>query len=205
MDFGVKYCTCWLGFLSSRQPTETHHGMMLRTSGCIGNASRYPSSPSGLGVWFWLILAMSSHRLLVRNEADIGRCSHRAVSTIRLREGAFQGCVDFDAKRQFLVGHVERVIYNRYKITLTGSVPGPVVLGGHQAAISDQGEIDQKAVRSRPRRDVLKMGRVEEWRGRKRSTAVRRRTSGRPPYRADPERVGEARRSDGRFGCGRLL
>ena len=23
MDFGVKYCTCWLGFLSSRQPTET--------------------------------------------------------------------------------------------------------------------------------------------------------------------------------------
>ena len=87
MDFGVKYCTCWLGFLSSRQPTETHHGMMLRTSGCIGNASRYPSSPSGLGVWFWLILAMSSHRLLVCNEAG-----HRTlqpdpetVSTIRLR------------------------------------------------------------------------------------------------------------------------
>jgi hypothetical protein len=26
-----------------------------------------------------------------------------------------QTCTDFDAKRQFLVGHVERVIYNRYK------------------------------------------------------------------------------------------
>jgi hypothetical protein len=28
----------------------------------------------------------------------------------------FQESADFDAKRQFLVGHVERVIYNRYKI-----------------------------------------------------------------------------------------
>ena len=35
----------------------------------------------------------------------------------------FKECFDFDAKRQFLVGHVERVIYNRYKVTIAGSVP----------------------------------------------------------------------------------
>ena len=81
MDFGVNFCA---GFLSSRRPTDTLDGMMLRTSRCIGHASRYPSSPSGLGVWFWLILVMSSHRLLVCNEADVGRCS-LTVSTIRLR------------------------------------------------------------------------------------------------------------------------
>jgi hypothetical protein len=50
MDFGVKYCTCWPGFLFN-QPTETHHGTMLRTSGWMGNASRYPSSQSGLRVY----------------------------------------------------------------------------------------------------------------------------------------------------------
>src|SRR5260370_31056222 len=35
----------------------------------------------------------------------------------------FQASLDFDAKRQFLVDHVEAVIYNRGKVTITGSVP----------------------------------------------------------------------------------
>jgi site-specific DNA recombinase len=51
-----------------------------------------------------------------------------------------QACADFDAKRQFLVGHVERVIYNRYKVTIAGSVPVPIGIGRHQAAISDRGQ-----------------------------------------------------------------
>jgi hypothetical protein len=29
----------------------------------------------------------------------------------------------FDDKRQFLVEHVERVIYDRYRVTVIGSVP----------------------------------------------------------------------------------
>jgi hypothetical protein len=35
----------------------------------------------------------------------------------------FEACADFNPKRQFLVDHLERVIYNRYKVTIAGSVP----------------------------------------------------------------------------------
>jgi hypothetical protein len=40
-----------------------------------------------------------------------------------------QACADFDAKRQFLVDYVERVIYNRYNVTIVGSVPVQSVSG----------------------------------------------------------------------------
>ena len=62
-----------------------------------------------------------------------------------------QACADFDAKRQFLVGHVERVIYNRYKVTIAGSVPVQSASGETKLQFRIEGEIDQKAVRSRPR------------------------------------------------------
>ena len=71
----------------------------------------------------------------------------------------FKECVDFDAKRQFLVGHVERVIYDRYKITLTGSVPVQSASGETKLQFRIDGEIDRKAVRSRPR-----TARSERWR-----------------------------------------
>ena len=32
-------------------------------------------------------------------------------------------CTDFDTKRQFLLDHVEKVIYQRYHVTVIGSVP----------------------------------------------------------------------------------
>jgi hypothetical protein len=35
----------------------------------------------------------------------------------------FEHCTTFDDKRQFLVDHVERVIYDRYRVTVIGSVP----------------------------------------------------------------------------------
>jgi len=34
-----------------------------------------------------------------------------------------QACADFDANRQFLVDHIERVTYNRYHVTIAGSIP----------------------------------------------------------------------------------
>jgi hypothetical protein len=34
-----------------------------------------------------------------------------------------QECADFDDKREFLVGHIEKVIYHRYNVTMIGSVP----------------------------------------------------------------------------------
>jgi hypothetical protein len=62
-----------------------------------------------------------------------------------------QECADFDAKRQFLLGHVERVIYNRYKVTLVSSVPVQSTSGDTKLQFRIEGEIDPKAVRSRPR------------------------------------------------------
>ena len=62
-----------------------------------------------------------------------------------------QACADLDAKRQFLVGQVERVIYNRYKVTLVGSVPVQAASEETRLQFRIEGEIDGKAVRSRPR------------------------------------------------------
>jgi site-specific DNA recombinase len=63
----------------------------------------------------------------------------------------FQACADFDAKRQFLRGHIERVIYNRYKVAIAGSVPVQSASGETKLQFQIEGEIDEKAVRSRPR------------------------------------------------------
>jgi hypothetical protein len=75
----------------------------------------------------------------------------------------FHACADFDAKRQFLVGHVERVIYNRYKVTIAGSVPVQSASGDTKLQFRIEGEIDQKAVRSRPRTIRPEDGRWKEW------------------------------------------
>jgi hypothetical protein len=59
-----------------------------------------------------------------------------------------QACSDFDDKRQFLVGHVGRVIYNRYDITIVGSVPVQSASGDAKLPFRIEGKIDIKAVRS---------------------------------------------------------
>lgn len=64
-----------------------------------------------------------------------------ASANARLLEAA-----DFDAKRQFLVGHVERVIYNRYKVTILGSVPIQSASGETTVQFRIKGEIDAVAV-----------------------------------------------------------
>ena len=60
----------------------------------------------------------------------------------------FQACADFEAKRQFLRDHLERVIFNRYTVTVTGSVPGLSASGDTKLQFRIEGEIDAKAVRS---------------------------------------------------------
>jgi hypothetical protein len=70
---------------------------------------------------------------LIRAKADLAAAlrssqhEHFVDASIRqfcASAGArFQASTDFDTKRQFLVGHIERVIYDRYKVTITGSVP----------------------------------------------------------------------------------
>jgi hypothetical protein len=60
----------------------------------------------------------------------------------------FQECADFDAKRQFLLGHVERVIYSRYNVMVVGSVPVQPASGHIKLPFRIEGQIEQKAVRS---------------------------------------------------------
>jgi hypothetical protein len=62
----------------------------------------------------------------------------------------FEACADFDARRQFLVGHVERVIYHRYRIAIAGFVPVQSASGETKLPFRIEGEIDGKAVCSRP-------------------------------------------------------
>jgi hypothetical protein len=66
-----------------------------------------------------------------------------ATARARLQE-----CSDFDANRQFPVDHVERVIYNRYQVTIVGSIP--VRTGSTETALSFriEGDIDIAAIRS---------------------------------------------------------
>ena len=59
----------------------------------------------------------------------------------------FQACGDFDAKRPFLVDHVERVIYTCYKIAVLGSVPVQTASGQAKLQFRIRAEIDKSAVR----------------------------------------------------------
>jgi hypothetical protein len=111
-----------------------------------------------------------------------------------------EACPDFDAKRQFLLDHVERVIYNRYKVAIMGSVPVQSASGEAKLQFRIEGEIDQKAVRSRPQ--TIRSEDGKEWKGPEAINPSRPRASARSGrstgaiacYRADPERVAEAHR-----------
>jgi hypothetical protein len=59
-----------------------------------------------------------------------------------------QACSDFDAKRQFIVDHVERVIYNRYNVTIAGSVTVQTASGEAKLPFRIEGKIDIAAIRS---------------------------------------------------------
>jgi hypothetical protein len=59
-----------------------------------------------------------------------------------------QASADFDAKRQFLLDHVERVIYNPYSVTIVGSVPVQSASGETKLLFRIEGKIDIAALRS---------------------------------------------------------
>ncbi len=59
-----------------------------------------------------------------------------------------QASSDFDSRRQFLQGHIERVIYNRYNVTIVGSAPLQSASGDTKLPFRIEGKIDIKAVRS---------------------------------------------------------
>jgi hypothetical protein len=59
-----------------------------------------------------------------------------------------QACSDFDTNRQFLVDHIERVTYNRYHVTIVGSIPVPSETGENKLPFRIEGKIDIAAIRS---------------------------------------------------------
>jgi hypothetical protein len=59
-----------------------------------------------------------------------------------------QASAEFDTKRQFLVDHVEWVTYNRYSVTVVGSVPVQSASGGTKLPFRIEGKIDIAAIRS---------------------------------------------------------
>jgi hypothetical protein len=59
-----------------------------------------------------------------------------------------QACYDFDANRRFFVDHVERVIYDRYNVTIVGSIPVRTESGESKLPFRIDGKIDIAAIRS---------------------------------------------------------
>lgn len=59
-----------------------------------------------------------------------------------------QACSDFDANRQFLVDHVERVIFDHYKVTVVGSVPVQTASETTKLPFRIEGTVDIAAIRS---------------------------------------------------------
>jgi hypothetical protein len=59
-----------------------------------------------------------------------------------------QACSDFDANRQFLTAHVQRVIFNRYDVAIVGSVPVRTPTGETGLPFRIEGKIDIATIRS---------------------------------------------------------
>jgi hypothetical protein len=73
-----------------------------------------------------------------------------------------QACTDFDTNRQFLVAHVERVIFNRYDVAIVGSVPVRTPTGETWLPFRIEGKIDIGAIRSNScRRGALAVMRAD--------------------------------------------
>ena len=66
----------------------------------------------------------------------------------------FAKCSAFDVTRQFLVDHIQRIIYLRSKVTILGSVPlkrGPF-RSAAPVPFHIEGELDRKAIYAKPRK-----------------------------------------------------
>jgi hypothetical protein len=81
----------------------------------------------------------------------------------------FEHCTTFDNKRQFLVEHVERIIYDHYRVMVIGSVPIKMQLSNSQEvetrklAFCLRGEIDKTTLHKKPRKKSAKDGRLRAY------------------------------------------
>ena len=97
-----------------------------------------------------------NHRCVVQFTLRQGL--HHEIGTVRRVVESFEHCTTFDDKRQFLVEHVERIIYDRYGVTVVGSVPIKMQFGNSQEiemrelAFCLRGEIDKSTLHKKPRK-----------------------------------------------------
>jgi hypothetical protein len=82
----------------------------------------------------------------------------------------FERCATFDDKRQFLADFVERVVYDRYRVTVIGSVPIKMQLSNSQEietrklAFCIRGEIDKSTLhKTKPRKKFAEDGRMSAF------------------------------------------
>jgi hypothetical protein len=80
----------------------------------------------------------------------------------------FETTDGFESRRQFLLDHVEKIVYRRYKVTVVGSVP--VILNPAPANMPAavprlpfqiEGEIDPTTLHTGPRRKCAEDGRLK--------------------------------------------
>jgi hypothetical protein len=70
-----------------------------------------------------------------------------------------QASTDEDGRRTFVLDHIERVIYDHYEITVTGSVPVQTATGASKLPFRIQGAINIKKVRSEAQRKAA----LKQW------------------------------------------
>jgi hypothetical protein len=77
----------------------------------------------------------------------------------------FTASSDPDARRAFLAGRIERILYRKHQVTIVGAVPLPSMDGDEvkKAAFRIVGEVDVEAVKSRPRPAKPGDGRFRKW------------------------------------------
>jgi hypothetical protein len=77
----------------------------------------------------------------------------------------FNASAEPDARRAFLAGRIERIIYRKRQVTIVGAVPLPSFNGDEvrKAAFRIEAEIDIDAVKSRPRPTKPGDGRFRTW------------------------------------------
>jgi hypothetical protein len=79
-----------------------------------------------------------------------------------------EACRRLESKRQFLLDYVQRVVYNRYKVTARGSVPIRPVPGLQSSeastlAFTIEGEISAGMLYGRLRQKLPDDGRLSAW------------------------------------------
>jgi site-specific DNA recombinase len=93
-------------------------------------------------------------RTKARLAAAAGSAQHEDFVDASVRQfcatakACLQVCSDFDAKRQFLVDNIERVIFNRYNVTVVGSIPVRTESVQTGLVFRIEGKIDIAATRS---------------------------------------------------------